>query len=321
MRRVLVIEDESVLRSNVARGIGKLGVQVDEAGTLNDALRHIDQHPPDVVVSDIDLPERSGLELLGELGRRGLKPPVVFVSGYLNAYRAQIPPHASIEVMEKPVSIEELRSVVSRRLGDGSGGEDASPFSVPDYLQLACLGRHSVVVDVDADSNHLGHVVIADGELWSATDSGGTGLEALGRLAFGGTGTARCRRFTGPLPQRNLAGAWEYLLIEAARVMDEGGRDREGEDLNFELVDEPSRDTWISAESATMPKAAAEKDPATRAFEEAFDAGIDALLAKHHHDAVEAFSRALELRPDDAKVRANLARLAELGFRHASGGN
>lgn len=320
MRRVLVIEDESVLRSNVARGIGKLGVQVDEAGTLNDALELIDRHPPDLVLSDIDMPDRSGLELLGELGRRGLKPPVVFVSGYLNAYRAQIPPHASIEVIEKPVSIEELRNVVSRRLGASVASEEQSPFSVPDYLQLACLGRHSVIVEVEQATAHLGEIVIADGELWSARDGAGVGLDALGRLAFGGLGTARCRRFTGALPPRSLEGAWEYLLIEAARVTDEG-RAADSSELNFELDPTPGRDEQRIAESATPRKAEPERDAETRAFESAFDSGIDALLAKRHQEAVDAFRRALLLRPDDAKARANLARLAELGFRAASGGN
>jgi CheY-like chemotaxis protein len=321
MRRVLIIEDESTLRSNVARGIGKLGVLVDEAGTLNDALELIDRHPPDLVLSDIDMPDRSGLELLGELGRRGLKPPVVFVSGYLNAYRAQIPPHASIEVIEKPVSIEELRNVVSRRLGASVASEEPSPFSVPDYVQLACLGRHSVIVEVELAAQHLGEVVVADGQLWSARDGDGAGLEALGRLAFGGRGTARCRRFTGSLPPRNLEGSWEYLLIEAARVTDEGGRDADSGDLHFELDPGPHRHSQLVAESGTLRKAEPAKDADTLAFETAFDSGIDALLAKRHQEAVDAFRRALELRPDDAKARANLARLAELGFRAASGGN
>lgn len=114
MARVLIIEDETVLRASVARGIAKLNVDVFEAGTLNDALRIVDTTPPDVVISDIDMPERSGLELLGELGRRNLNVPVIFVSGYLNAYRSQIPHHASVEVLEKPVPIDELRQVVRR---------------------------------------------------------------------------------------------------------------------------------------------------------------------------------------------------------------
>lgn len=304
MKRVLLIEDETVLRSNVARGIAKLGVEVDEAGTLNDALRLIDQRMPDVVVSDIDLPERSGLELLGELGRRGLKLPVVFVSGYLNAYRAQIPPHAAIEVLEKPVSIEELRGVLSRRLGAAPASEDAAPFSVPDYLQLACLGQHSVLVEVERDGERVGEIVAAQGTIWSATDTKGQGLEALGRLAFGSSGAPRCRRFSGELPARNLEGSWEYLLIEAARGIDETGRDADVLDALVEISPEPRTSDETSQQG--------------RAFEAAFDSGIDALLAKDHAAAVEAFERARALRPDDAKVLANLARLAELGFRAAA---
>jgi CheY-like chemotaxis protein len=299
MKSVLLIEDETMLRSNVARAIAKLGVTVDEAGTLNDALRVIDRRSPDVVVSDIDLPERSGLELLGELGRRGLNPPVLFVSGYLHAYRAQIPPHAAIEVLEKPVSIDELRSAVSRRLGGQPAGEDTPPFSVPDYLQLACLGQHSVVVEVERYGERVGEIVAAEGTIWSARDTKGGGLEALARLAFGRSGAPRCRRVPGGLPTRNLQGSWEYLLIEAARVMDESGREADVVEAAAELG------TIVPGPDA--------------AFDAAFDEGIDALLAKDHATAAQAFERARALRPSDAKVLANLARLAQLGFSVVEG--
>lgn len=327
MQRILVIEDETVLRSNVARGLSKLGLEVMEASTLNDALKLIDRAAPDLVVSDIDLPERSGLELLGELGRRGLKPAVIFVSGYLNAYRAQIPHHASIEVLEKPVPIEELREAVLRRLGSSAGAE-ASPFSVPDYLQLACLGRHSVVVEVERHGQRLGRVVVSDGEIWSADDTEGSGLPALGRLAFGPGGGARCKRHAGALPARNLEGGWEYLLMEAARVMDESGRSGRDSPRALEqgsltpelgaeqraLADELG--LVLEADFAQAPRAH-ELSPAERdelAFASAWEQGVEALLSKNHQLALTAFVRASELRPNDSKVRANLKRLAELGY-------
>jgi hypothetical protein len=258
------------------------------------------------------MPERSGLELLGELGRRALKIPVIFVSGYLNAYRAQIPHHASIEVLEKPVPIEELREVVLRRLGSGAGA-DASPFSVPDYLQLACLGRHSVVVDVELEGHHLGDVVVCNGEIWSANDERGEGLLALGRLAFASSGgIARCRRLATTPGTRNLDGGWEYLLMEAARVTDEGAESA----LDGAFDQAFSESGPISAAEPALRPAALppERNPEALAFEAAWEQGVDALLTKNYRGALGAFTRACALRPDDAKVRANLKRLSELGY-------
>lgn len=296
MARVLVIEDETVLRASVARGIAKLGAEVTEAATLNDALRAVDQIPPDLVISDIDLPERSGIELVGELGRRGLKIPIVFVSGYLHAYRAQIPHHASIEVLEKPVPIDELRAVVARRLGESSAAEVA-PFSVPDYLQLACMGRHSVSIEVEREGRVVGEVIVCKGDIWSARDSYGSGLEALGRLAFEESALVRCRRLNAEVHVRELQGAWEFLLMEAARVADESRRSGD-----------------VPAASAVQPRMP-EADSTQQRFEALWEEGLDAMLSRDYPRALQVFTDANKLMAGDPKVLANIARLNQLGYQ------
>jgi CheY-like chemotaxis protein len=313
MSRVLIIEDESVLRSSVARGISKLGIDVEEAGTLNDALELIDAGAPDLIISDIDMPERSGLELLGELGRRDLNIPIIFVSGYLNAYRSQIPHHASVEVLEKPVPIGELRAVVRRRLGDGSAAE-VSPFGVPDYLQLACMGRHSVLIEVERNGNVVGEVVISSGDICSAKDDLGSGLEALGRLTFSEGALVKCRRLAENPSERDLEGGWEFLLMEAARVIDESRRSQE---LNAVSSDPggPSSEPAASEEGASGERAPPRDGPGPHEeFSDLWDSGLEAMLSKNYPVALQVFEKALMLQPDDAKLKANIQRLHEMGF-------
>jgi hypothetical protein len=119
--------------------------------------------------------------------------------------------------------------------------------------------------------------------------------------------------------------------MEAARAMDERrsgeGAGGGGAHLDFGF-DDGAPATIASSpsdvtESAHLRRAAPvpEKDAQIIEFESAFDAGIDALLAKDHRAAACAFERALVLCPGDAKVRANLARLEALGFRTSSGGH
>lgn len=55
--RVLILEDETVLRASMARGLAKLPAQIDEAGTLAEAIAQLDRALPDVIVSDLDLPD------------------------------------------------------------------------------------------------------------------------------------------------------------------------------------------------------------------------------------------------------------------------
>lgn len=320
--RILVIEDETMLRSGIVRGLAKIaGAQVVDAGDLVHGLALIDAETPDVIVSDIDLPGRSGLELLGELGRRGLRTPVIFASGYLRAYRSQIPPNANVEVMEKPVSLDELRAAVMRRgQKQRQSSSEFAPFSVADYLQLAGLGRHSVVVEVERDGVELGHIVVWSGETWSARDRKGVGEDALRRLAFAKDTVSRCKTLAEePKEERNLPGHWEMVLLEAARQADERGPSLFPPDLLTTPpsgpVSEPLATTPAPPESrAEAAPPVSRRAPEDVAFDEAWEDGVEALLTKDYPRALRAFMAARELRPSDTKVAANIRRLEELGI-------
>jgi CheY-like chemotaxis protein len=222
MNRVLILEDEGVLRASMARGIGKLpGIEVVDAGTFAEALRFIDEKPPKLILSDLDLPDRSGLELLGALGARGLRIPIVFITAYLKAYGSQIPPHANVEVREKPIALDELRKLVKTYLQDTS----SSPFSVTDYLQIAAMGSHSVEITLERDDGRSGRIIVFGGTLWSSSDERGTGPDAFKRLALLQNAFITCGAVRGEPGERNVYENLEHLLLEAAREQDEAERD------------------------------------------------------------------------------------------------
>jgi CheY-like chemotaxis protein len=310
--RVLVIEDEPMLLRSVVTGLSRLpGVEVVGASSVSAALSEIQARAPAVVISDIDLPDRTGIELLGELGARGLKPHVIFVSAYVKAYRAQIPPHAGVEIMEKPVSLETLRSLVSQRVATPPA--ISSPFGVADYLQLASLGHHSVVLEIDGPVR--GQINEVDGEAWSANDELGDGLSAFRRLALSRDVLVRCQTLSADPGARSLSGSCESLLLECARLQDESSHGAGGEPQGF---------TELALEEDTVPDSAPtapEPQPAVSArapppvvlqFEELFEQGVEASLAKRYGDALMLFQQARLQRPDDLKVKVNIARLEKL---------
>jgi len=300
--RVLVVEDEAVLRGSMVRALAKVpGVEVEGAGTIAEALEVLDARPPALIVSDIDLPDRSGIELIGELSRRALRVPVVYVSAYLKAYRSSIPPHADVEVVEKPIPLEELRAIVRRRLGPAVESEAPAPFGVAEYLQLACLGRHTAQIEVGPGGRD-GRITIVSGELWSAEDAQGRGEAAFRRLVQAPPANVHCVSRKGDPGPRDLQGGWEQLLLDAARAHDEAQAGRRGE----AEPDEPD----LSA----LDEPPAELPPPPEEFDVVWEKGVEALLGRRHEEAARWFGRARRLRPDDKRVDANLFRLAQLGF-------
>lgn len=314
MAEVLIIEDEPVLRSSMAKGLSRMpGVTVAEAGTVGEAVAVLDASPPRLILSDIDLPDRSGLEILGEIGKRSLRIPVVFISAYLKAYSAQIPRHADVDVREKPVGLEELRNIVAQKLGAAAPAEDAEPFNVADFVQLACLGQRSVVVQVAEAGANTGSIVVHRGEAWAARDGRGTGQEAFYRLAMDPNVSATCRTLKEAPGDRNLFDPWEMLLLDAARLADEtaaGMRDEGSRN-----GDESAAPRAPEAEGSAEPAAPqAPPEPPDDGFDDVWDRGVSALLARDYHGALAAFLAARDLRPKDGRVIANLDRLSKMGY-------
>lgn len=342
MARVLIVEDERTLLNSIVRGLSKLpDVEVVGATTLTEALARIDEAPPVLIFSDIDLPDRSGLELIGELGRRGLRCKLTFVSAYTKAFAAQIPRHSKVRVIEKPVSLERLRELVREGLGEQlTTRDEITPFGVADYLQIACLGQHSVVITVGAEANPMGVLVVYGGTLWSARDGQGDGGGAVMRLALVRGQRVAVRSLSGDPGPRDVHEGWETLLIEAARREDERARDsrrdiRAEDGFGKTLERMPGTDEFFISElpppmsEVAEPEMAPEaqrapealrapeeppKDLEVLAFETALDTAIQALLAKRYREAWNALREAERLRPDDRTVHANLQRLRQLGI-------
>jgi CheY-like chemotaxis protein len=318
-RTILLVEDEQTLRLSMVRGLSKLpGLEVADAGTAREAKRLLAVRPPSLVISDLDLPDGSGIEIASELDRLGLRAPIVFVSAFVGRFRSRIPTRADVEVWEKPVSLDRLRALVEDKLGVGDDAAP-SPFGVADYVQLAGMGRHSVVIEVRGASGR-GQVTIHRGELWSATDRKGKGIDAFRRLAFLQSAQVTCRTLAlADLPPRDIDGAAESVLLDAARAFDEHER-------QSSVTNEVSDDDWESAFSEapttathaipapTSATAPPPTKPSARSFEDAYDRGIDALLHKDHAAAYAAFVEASRFSPDDRRVVANLTRLRAMGF-------
>jgi DNA-binding response OmpR family regulator len=225
MDRILILEDEPALRSTISRLLsGEQGFDTYDTGTLHEALAALDTEKPDIIVSDLMLPDGSGFELLRELERREKSIPVVFMTAYLERFLLESPALAALDVLTKPFSNAELVDRVRASLADNrlSLAPD-SAFTVSDYLQLAGMARRSVILSVKHGEIE-GQVVVQNGAPVWAQDKEGTGKTAFQRLALLPRAEVSCSPCTTWSTKPNLEGSLEQMLLDAARVSDEGRR-------------------------------------------------------------------------------------------------
>ena len=78
--RILVVEDDAKLRGLLARGLAEKGYPVDVAGNGIDAVWRATEHPYDVVVLDLGLPDIDGLSVCRQLREQGCWVPVLMLT-------------------------------------------------------------------------------------------------------------------------------------------------------------------------------------------------------------------------------------------------
>jgi CheY-like chemotaxis protein len=181
----------------------------------------------DVVVLDIGMPVMDGIQLLQLLGRTHPSQKVAVLTGLATEQnrKACLEGGAAL-FLEKPVAADGYAAVYSA-LEALAGAQPQGGFrgmmrrvGLQEVLQLECLGRKSSVLEIFTGKVR-GRIFICDGAIVHAESDKLLGEVALyGLLALRG-GEFNLVPFTEP-PRRTIEGQWESLLMEAARLTDEG---------------------------------------------------------------------------------------------------
>jgi CheY-like chemotaxis protein len=226
MDHILILEDDPGIRRSLVRHLTERGCyEVTAVGTLREALLSLDRRPPQLVITDLELPDGSGVDLLPELALRQLTVPVIVITGHIDRFQAQLPAGPHIAVVTKPFDPASLLNMVARRLEElRIEPAPTSAFSVADYLQLAGMARRSVILEISQAGSPVGQISVVDGAPSAARDRHGEGESAFRRLALLQACTIACRPLNGPVSRANLSGSLERLLIDAARESDEANR-------------------------------------------------------------------------------------------------
>ena len=122
-RLVHVIDDDEAMRDSLEFLFESAGLPVRTHESANVFLQAISEAPPACIVTDVRMPDMSGLELLRELKARGVRAPVIVITGHGDVPLAVEAMKAGArEFLEKPFDDERLLTVVRDAL---RGGADA----------------------------------------------------------------------------------------------------------------------------------------------------------------------------------------------------
>ena len=115
--RVLIVDDEADARRVMAMVLEQAGAVVTEAGSVREAIEAVSQARPDVLVSDLGMPDQDGFDLIRQVrssGHDATKLPAVALTAFVQKDNARLALLAGFQVhLRKPVEPHELTSVIA----------------------------------------------------------------------------------------------------------------------------------------------------------------------------------------------------------------
>ncbi len=115
--RILVVDDDESIRRGLSRVLAEQGYEVEVAADAESAWRQVASSSADLVITDLTLPGRSGMEFIADIRERGFEVTIVVLTGTGSiASAVEATRRGVYDYLVKPVDRERLTTVVRKAL-------------------------------------------------------------------------------------------------------------------------------------------------------------------------------------------------------------
>lgn len=120
MKKLLVIDDDEQFRTFMSEALNDKGYEVLTASEGNEGLKCIARQHPDLVITDIVMPEKEGVEMIMELQQSDSSIPIIAMSGgnlgNADSYLKMAKKLGASAVISKPFRLDELITEIDNLL-------------------------------------------------------------------------------------------------------------------------------------------------------------------------------------------------------------
>jgi two-component system response regulator PilR (NtrC family) len=141
---LLVVDDEPDLRTLYELTLLREGYDVETAGTVEQALLHLRDRVYSALITDMRLPDGTGLDLLRQLEETGRREKAIVITAYGSAENAvEALKAGAYDYLTKPVDLRQFRAVVASALG-------RAPQSAPTVVPSSLPSEHGAAPSAPA---------------------------------------------------------------------------------------------------------------------------------------------------------------------------
>lgn len=118
---ILVVDDEFHLVEIVCEYLTDLGYKTLSAYDGEQGLERVQNNDVDVVISDVNMPKLSGLEMLKNMREAGIRTPVIFFTAFADTANIQEALKlGAFDFQEKPIDFEIMTSLITNAIAFGA---------------------------------------------------------------------------------------------------------------------------------------------------------------------------------------------------------
>ncbi|MFN8547411.1 MAG: sigma-54 dependent transcriptional regulator [Candidatus Eisenbacteria bacterium] len=221
---VLVVDDERNIRRTLQLILTGEGHRVEEAASGEEALARLAQGGIDLVILDVRLPGRDGLDVLGEIARSWRGLPVLMVSGHASVSLAvEATRGGAVDFLEKPLSKDRVLLAVRNALRLSTLGRTVRGYEERAARERLLVGRHATMTAV----RELIARVAPSQATVLITGESGTGKELVAHAIHSGSTRAdrpfikvNCAAIPEDLIEAELFGSVKGAFTGAERTRD-----------------------------------------------------------------------------------------------------
>jgi DNA-binding response OmpR family regulator len=114
--RILLVEDESITRKNLADCLRDAGYDVDEARDGAQAVALFENRHFDLVITDLVMPQLNGFKLIARVRSISRQTPIILITAYLSTHSGKALLQGEAELIGKPIDADLLLAAVRHLL-------------------------------------------------------------------------------------------------------------------------------------------------------------------------------------------------------------
>ncbi|PKO95082.1 MAG: sigma-54-dependent Fis family transcriptional regulator, partial [Bacteroidetes bacterium HGW-Bacteroidetes-9] len=176
MSKVLIVDDDVTFCLMLETFLQKQGFEVQQSFSYSEAIKKIKSFEPDIILTDLRLPDKDGLEVLHYTLREAAGVPVILMTGYADIRTAvKAMKLGAFDYVAKPVNPDEIIVTINRALSQGMlVGGSGSPQLVNSFFVEGKSDEAQKIIE------HAGLVAPTDMSVLIMGESG-TGKEYVAR--------------------------------------------------------------------------------------------------------------------------------------------